>query len=76
MKVRPSPVSSSPWITPMLGWSSEEAVRASRRNRSLSSWLEDEVLGKELQGDRALQLDIERAINDAHAPGSGQAEDL
>ncbi len=34
------------------------------------------MLGKELERDRALQFDIERAVHDAHTPGSGQAEDL
>ena len=36
----------------------------------------NQVLRKELQRNRALQLHVERAIYHAHAPGSGQAEDF
>ena len=36
----------------------------------------NQVFGKELEGDGALELGVERAIDHAHTSGSSQAEDL
>ena len=51
----------------MFGWFSAEAVRASRRKRSVVWRIVGAVVRQELQRDRPAELDVFGLIHDAHA---------
>jgi hypothetical protein len=71
MKVRPS-ASSISWIVQMFegGRSLDLPLEAAE-----SLCVVDEVVGKELQGDVAAELEVFRLIHHAHSPAADPADD-
>ena len=63
-------------MTPILGWSSEDAVRASPQKPLLLALAGVEVGRKEFQRNGTLQLLVERAVDNTHATAAGGAKYL
>ena len=59
----------------MCGWLSDDAVCASRWNRRRAARV-GQVVREKLDGDGAVELGVERAVDHAHAALADQLEDF
>lgn len=59
----------------MLGWLIADAAFASHRNRSHGLTVSGDIFGRNLEGHKAIQTDVLRLVNEAHAGATQLFED-